>query len=163
MLTAVSYRTTRVKCPTDKYLEKPTRVLKYPNATKALGIVLIAYIDASFGVHYDYKSHSRLIVTLGKGPLIVSSSKQRLNTKSSTEAELVAKRNKLGDGIWLSTLRAEQEKYKVSETHSDDGTTVAKVYQDNKSAIRLAELGKEESANTRHGYFSSRTRLIRGR
>eukprot|EP01033_Poteriospumella_lacustris_P009576 gene9576-6860_t len=93
MLTAVSYLTTRVKCPTDKYLEKLTRVLKYLNATKGLSIVLeqtsralIAYIDASY---YDYKSHSRLIVTLGKGPLIVSSSKQRLNTKSSTEAELV--------------------------------------------------------------------------
>eukprot|EP01033_Poteriospumella_lacustris_P016756 gene16756-11987_t len=157
MLTAVSYLTTRVKCPTDEDLEKLTRVLKYLNATRGLGIVLertskapIAYIDASFGVHDDYKSHSGLIVTLGKGPLIVSSSKQRLNTKSSTEAELVAMSDKLGDVIWLSTLLAEQERYKGSETHGDDGTTVAKVYQDNKSAIRLAELGKAASANTRH-------------
>ena len=47
-------------------------------------------IDASFAVHPDMKSHSGMTMTMGKGAITLLSRKQKLNTRSSTEAELVA-------------------------------------------------------------------------
>ncbi len=51
------------------------------------------YADASFAVHKDYKSHMGGVMSLGQGAVISRSSKQKLNTKSSTEAELVVADN----------------------------------------------------------------------
>jgi hypothetical protein len=47
------------------------------------------YIDASFAVHPNMRGHTGRAATLGRGFPIVSSTKQKLNTRSSTEAELV--------------------------------------------------------------------------
>ena len=52
--------------------------------------ILYWYIDTAFAVHYDMKSHSGLIFTIGKGAMISSSRKQKTNSRSSTEAELNA-------------------------------------------------------------------------
>ncbi len=49
-----------------------------------------AYVDASYRVHADMKSHTGCVITLGKGPIFVRSAKQKLVSKSSTEAELIA-------------------------------------------------------------------------
>ena len=46
-------------------------------------------IDASFAVHDNMRSHAGAVMTLGKGAALSPSTKQKLNTKSSTEAELV--------------------------------------------------------------------------
>jgi hypothetical protein len=46
-------------------------------------------VNASYAVHRDMKSHSRGVVSFGRGVVMSKSSKQKLNTKSSTEAELV--------------------------------------------------------------------------
>jgi hypothetical protein len=46
-------------------------------------------VDASYAVHPDMKSHTGGLMSMGTGGLICKSSKQKLNTKSSTEAELV--------------------------------------------------------------------------
>ena len=48
-----------------------------------------AYIDASYAVHDDFKSHSGVIISLGVGSLLETSTKQKLNSKSSTEAEMM--------------------------------------------------------------------------
>ena len=47
------------------------------------------YVDASFAVHPDFKSHTGAVMTMGKGAMQSVSSKQKLNTRSSTESELV--------------------------------------------------------------------------
>jgi hypothetical protein len=47
------------------------------------------WVDASFAVHEDMRSHAGGTMTLGKGWVCSSSARQKLNTKSSTEAELV--------------------------------------------------------------------------
>ena len=49
-------------------------------------------MDASFGIHPDFKSHSGGVMLMhGKGGGMVSGSiKRKLNTRSLTEAELVA-------------------------------------------------------------------------
>lgn len=48
-----------------------------------------AYVNASYGTHSDYKSHTGSVITIGCGPIYSKSSGQKINTKSSTEAELV--------------------------------------------------------------------------
>ena len=44
----------------------------------------------TFAVHPDCKSHTGACLTLGHGSISSISAKQKINTKSSTEAELVA-------------------------------------------------------------------------
>ena len=46
-------------------------------------------VDASFAVHKDMKSHTGGVVSFGQGATMSKSSKQKINIKSSTEAELV--------------------------------------------------------------------------
>ena len=72
--------------------------MKFLNGTKNDVLTLSAnstnmvrwYADASFAVHPDMKSHIGIAMTMGKGAIISSSRKQKLNTRSSTEAELAA-------------------------------------------------------------------------
>ena len=47
------------------------------------------WVDSSYAVHPDMRSHSGIIMTLGKGVMYSSICKQKLNTKSSMEVELV--------------------------------------------------------------------------
>jgi hypothetical protein len=47
------------------------------------------YIDASFAVHKEMRSHTGATMTLGSGVICSISTKQKINTCSSTEAELV--------------------------------------------------------------------------
>ena len=47
------------------------------------GVKLEAYIDASHATHADFKGHSGVVVTLGRGPIYVSSTKQKPMSKSS--------------------------------------------------------------------------------
>ena len=41
------------------------------------GITVLAYVDASFAFHEDYKSHTGGVISLCKGPLFVKSAKQK--------------------------------------------------------------------------------------
>jgi hypothetical protein len=43
------------------------------------------FIDATFAVHYDMKSHTGLVFTLGKGAIISCSRKQKTNSRSRTK------------------------------------------------------------------------------
>jgi len=43
------------------------------------------WVDSSYTVHLDMRSHSRIYMTLGKGATYTTSSKQKLNTKSSND------------------------------------------------------------------------------
>jgi hypothetical protein len=78
---------------------KLVRPMKYLNGTRELKLTLSAenlpcikwYVDASFAVHPDYKSHTGATMSYGdgKGGVQSTSRKQKLNTKSSTKSELV--------------------------------------------------------------------------
>ena len=48
------------------------------------------YVDASFAVHLDFKSHTGTIMTMVQRAMQKVSGKQKLNTRRSTDAELVA-------------------------------------------------------------------------
>jgi hypothetical protein len=151
ILCAVSFLCTRVREPTEFDKEKLTRCLKYLNNTKTMGIVLsegsdkwiirvASYIDASYGVHADGKSHSGAVHTLGAGPIAVRSNKQKLVTKSSTEAEMVAASDEMSHTLHYQEFLREQG-YDVER---------AIVYQDNKSCMTLLEKGRSTSDRTRH-------------
>jgi hypothetical protein len=148
--TAVTLLCTRVKDPNQNDWKKLVRLLHYLNGTRkdvlVLGIDDIAvvkwFVDASFAVHPDFKSHTGACATLGTGAPISMSRKQKLNTRSSTEAELVAVDDAINIVLW-TRLFLEAQGYKVKTNY---------LYQDNKSAILLEKNGKKSS--------SKRTRAI---
>jgi len=97
--------------------------------------------DASFAVHPDYKSHTGGTMTMGKGSIFSMSRKQKLNTRSSTEAELVAVDDGMSQMLWTK-LFLEGQGVKVEDNI---------LYQDNQSAILLEKNGKASSGKrTRH-------------
>ena len=46
------------------------------------------YVDASYATNMDKKGHNGDLISLGKGIIYSESSKQKINTKSSTESEV---------------------------------------------------------------------------
>ena len=103
ILLAVQFLSTRVTCATEKDMIKKNRVLQYLNDTSHLGLLLsanspaevIAYIDASYGVHSDRRGHTGSAISIGAGIIHAGSKKQSINTKSSCECELAG----LSDGL----------------------------------------------------------------
>ena len=148
MLTAVSFLTKRVINPTEEDLRKLYRAIRYLRGSRELGIVLepgnhislYAFIDASYGVHTDMRGHSGCVVGVGKGPIYTKSSAQKLNTKSSTETELVALSDNTPQVIWCRN-------FLKAQGHIIGPATV---YQDNMSTIALVKAGKSNSSRTRH-------------
>jgi hypothetical protein len=49
---------------------------------------IVANIDSSHASHGDYRGHTGVFITLGKGAIQAISTKQSINTKSSAESEL---------------------------------------------------------------------------
>ena len=72
-------------------------MIKYVEETIHLPLVigadgrenLVWNIDAAFAVHPNCKSHMGAILMMGHEAVLSISSKQKINTKSLTEAELV--------------------------------------------------------------------------
>jgi hypothetical protein len=63
--------------------------------------ILTWSVDASFAVHMDMRSHTGMALTLGRGALISGSYKQKINTKSSTESELVGVDDDMPFIMWI--------------------------------------------------------------
>jgi len=146
----VPFLCTRVKDPDEDDWKKLLRMLKFLQATRNDELTLEAekgelvvckwYPDAAFAVHSDYKSHTGAVLTLGKGAVNTISAKQKLNTRSSTEAELVGADDIAPQAIWTKN-------FLEAQGYSSETT----VYQDNTSAILLEKNGMESSSKrTRH-------------
>jgi hypothetical protein len=156
ILLAVAFLTTRVKAPTEQDNKKLQRVLKYLNGTKDQCLLLKptgelkleGFIDAAFGCHNDGKSHTGVLITFGKCMVATMSSKQKIVSKDSTEAELVA----LSDKV-LSIVQC-------NEFLRDQGLTVGvpTVYQDNTSCIQLVT---KDGGIFRTKYFNVRRARVR--
>ena len=142
--TATAALCTRVKSPIEDDDKKLLRLMMYLNRTKKDKLILSAddlhvikwYVDASFAVHPDFKSHTGGVATLGKGAPYTMSRKQKLNTRSSTEAELVGA-DDLSTMILWTKLFMEAQGYEIKKNI---------LYQDNKSAILLETNGKKSSS-----------------
>ena len=149
LLTAVSFLCTRVQNPDVDDWKKLGRCLRFVRDTKQDVLTLEAdnatsiiwWVDASYGVHHDLKSHTGATMTMGRGSPISISSKQKINTRSSTEAELVGVNDVMYLILWVRHF-LESQGYKVTDNI---------VYQDNESAMLLERNGKRSSGkNTRH-------------
>jgi hypothetical protein len=103
---------TRVKKPNENDWNKLHRLLKYINGTRKHKLILSAddlhvikwYVDCAFAVHPDFKSHTGGNMTYGQGTPMSMSRKQKLNTRSSTEAELVGPDDLLVDAYSMDSI-----------------------------------------------------------
>jgi hypothetical protein len=157
----IAFLCTRVSCSTEQDWTKLRRVLEYLHGTLDEFLTLGAddigmmktWVDASYAVHPDMKSHTGGVVSFGIGAVMSKSSKQKLNTKSSTEAELVGASDYLPYPIWAKKFLAAQG-YELKENV---------FYQDNQSTIRFEKNGRRSCGpNSRHidiRYFFIKDRL----
>ena len=150
-LTAVAFLTTRTQVCDQDDMAKLRRVLGYLYGEHHRGIVLdvgtegpnvSTYIDAAYGVHTTSgKSHTGSAIVIGiAGPVHVKSSKQKIVTKSSTEAELVGLSDAAAQAIHARNF-IEAQGYK---------TAPLTIYQDNMSTIALIKRGEPCSDRSRH-------------
>lgn len=163
MLLLCSFLTTRVSCSTEEDQLKLLRGIRYLNKTQGLYLTLstsnpievVAFTDASFGIHANFMSHTGATITLGGGPVFAKSSKQRLVTKSSTESELVGLSDSASQVIWTRNFLIAQG-YDMAP---------AIIKQDNMSTLALAAKGRSTSERTRHvsiRYFFIKDRVTSG-
>ena len=94
--TVVSFLTTRVRALDEDDWKQLVCLMGYLKATLMLALTLRDngkgphwWIDAAFGVHPNMRAHTGGTMSMGTGSILSKSSKQKLNTLSSTEAELV--------------------------------------------------------------------------
>ena len=160
--TAVAFLCTRVKNPDEDDYKKLSRVMQYLRGMKEMSLTIEPsnsprwWVDSSYAVHPDMKSHTGIFMTIGKGGMYTASQKQKPNTKSSTEAELVAIDDAMGQILWTRQFLAAQ----------GVPVPVTTIYQDNKSTILLSENSKGSSSKrTKHldvRYFFITDRIKRG-
>jgi hypothetical protein len=146
---AVAFLTTRVRKPDRDDYKKLSRVIKYLRGEPHLPLTLEAddtrvmkwWVDASFAVHPDMKSHTGATASMGKGAVYSTSTRQKINAKSSTEAELVAVTDVMPMVLWTRYFLNAQG-YKVNDS---------KIFQDNMSSMLLEKNGRASSGKqTRH-------------
>jgi hypothetical protein len=72
------------------------------------------HINASFAVHNDFKSHTGGVMTMDQGAIQTISIKQKMNTRSSTEEELVSVDDIIAKVMWTK-LFLEGQGYMITE------------------------------------------------
>jgi hypothetical protein len=98
-------------------------------------------VDASFATHPDLRSHTGGVISFGRGGIICKSKKQKINTKSSTEAELIGASDYLPHTLYVKMFM-EAQGYPIHK---------AVFYQDNESAIKMEVNGKASAGQrSRH-------------
>ena len=111
------------------------------------------WIDTSFAVHPDMRSHTGGTLSLGKGSVYSASTRQKLNTKSLTESELVGASDYLPNTLWMKMFM-EAQGYPISQCFFE---------QDNESAIKLEKNGrsscgpKSRHINIRYFFIKDQT------
>jgi hypothetical protein len=136
----------RVKKPNKDYWKKLHHLLKYVNGTRKDKLILSAndlhlikwYVDCTFAMHPDFKSHTGGNMTYGQGTpshIYVQEAKKH-NTRSSKEAKLVGP-DDLSTLILWTRLFMQEQGYEIEKNF---------LYQDNKSTILLKRNGKKSSS-----------------
>ena len=92
-------------------------------------------------MHDDYKGHSGLMMTMGSGAITSFSRKQKINGKSSTEAELIGVDDASPQVLWT--------KYFIENQGNKIGDNI--LNQDSMSTLILERNGKNScSKRTKH-------------
>ena len=117
--TVIAILNKRVKEPTESDWAKLVPMMKYLHSTWWFTLTLTAeditmvrwMVDVSFAVHPDFKIHTGDTLHFGgvsMGSIVSVSRKQKLNTKSSTEAELVGANGISSLILWTKLFMEEQ-------------------------------------------------------
>jgi len=146
ILTAVSHLASRVNMPNHQDREKVNRVYRYIRGTSEYYICYTGggntnvntYVDASFLTHKDAKSRTGIIIMINNAPVYASSSKQKMVSLSSTEAELIG----LSGAARLAVATYEFLKHQGVNV-------INNIHEDNLSTISLVETGNT-SNRTKH-------------
>ena len=141
--TAVAFLTMRVRAPGLDDWAKMVHMMRYIRGTRTLPLIFSAnrsgilkwWVDASFTVHPNTRGHSGGGLSLGRVFPIVSYTKQKLNTRSSTETELVGADDFMPAICWTHYFWKAQG-YRISDNA---------LFQDNKISILLEKSGKASS------------------
>ena len=162
---SISYLTTRVRSPNQDDWNKLVHLIKYIRGTKDLPLMLSAdgsgvlkwHVDASHGVHTSMRGHTGGGLTMGTGFPIMTSTKQKLNTRSSTETETVGVDDVMPGMLW-SRLFLEAQGCGVNENI---------VFQDNQAAMLSEKNGKassgERAKHINMGCFFATDQIAKGR
>lgn len=137
---AVGFLSTRLKCPDEGDSKKLRRMVQYLRSRADLVLTLEGddthilkwWADAAFAVHGDIRSQSGAVMSMGKGALCTASTRQNINTKSSTEADLVGV-NDFMPQVLRTGYFLEGQGYEVRDNL---------LFQDNQSSILLEKNGK---------------------
>jgi hypothetical protein len=160
----VAFLTTRVRNPDEDDWSKLKRLLRYIRCTIHLPLILRAdslnvikwWVDASFATHDNCRGHTGATMSLGRGSIIGMSKKQKINTRSSTESELVGADDAIPHMMWTCYF-LEGQGYKVDECILN---------QDNMSAMLLETNGRHSSSkrnkHIRVRYFFIKDRVSYG-
>jgi hypothetical protein len=168
LLLPVSYLCTRVSNPNLDDWKKLYRIMFYLNGTidfnlilKPNDLILKCQSDASFAVHSDRKSHTGVICYFGdiskyaSGIISAYSNKQKLNSKSSFESEILALNSGVDEVVFLKRL--------LDEIGIPQPTIA--VFQDNQSTIYSISTGSTNHKRTKHidvKYFYLKNRIDLG-
>ena len=158
----LSFLCTRVQKSNTSDWEKLKRLLQFVNVTIDEKLTLSAdkgltfiktWVDASYAVHPNMRGHTGGCLTLGRGMLHARSSKQKLNTKSSTECEVVGTSDYLPFPIWFKFF-LEAQGYPIKGNDFN---------QDNTSAVSLEKNGimscGQQSRHINIRYFFIKDRI----
>jgi hypothetical protein len=145
----MSFLCRKLTKPNEDDYKKLAWVLNYLDSTVDTPLVLAVdntgkicwWVDELYAVHADMKSHTGGTLSLGNGSMYSTSSKQKLLTRSSTEAEVVGVHDVMPQLIWTTHFLDGQG------LHIDESI----LYQDNTSSILLEKNGGSSSPKrTRH-------------
>jgi hypothetical protein len=108
LLPGIVFLASRVKDPNDADWKKLQRMLDFLYGTQDDVACLSAndtqtikwYIDSSFAMHKEMRSHMGAVMTLGHGAIISDLTKQKVNTRSSTKSEMIAVDDTIAKLLW---------------------------------------------------------------
>ena len=104
-------------------------------------LTLYTWADAAYAVHDNARSQTGGTMSLGCGVVHAKSSKQKLNSKSSTESEVIGTSDYCPYQLWMGMFMKAQG-YELKSNI---------LFQDNQSAIRIEKNGRSSmTGNTRH-------------
>jgi hypothetical protein len=147
--TAIAFLTMTVREPDKDDWTKLVHLMRYIRGTRTMPLILSDngsgilkwWVDASFVVHPNMRGHLGGELSLGRGFPIVSSTNQKLSTRSSTETYIV------GAGDFMPTICWNRYFMKAQGYGFKDNV----LFQDNKSSILLEKNGKaSRSKRTKH-------------
>jgi hypothetical protein len=112
LLLSIIFLASKVKNPNEGDWKKLQRILNYLQSTQddvaCLSVddtqTIKWYIDSSFAVHKEMRSHMGAVITLGQGALILDSTKQKVNARSSMESKMVTVNNTIAKLLWTKNL-----------------------------------------------------------